>query len=125
MACDVGKRSEVERLLASVPEEYPLGSVVHAAGVIDDDLVEDLSPERLDRMLAPKLDAAWHLHELTEGLDLSAFLLFSSVAGTLGSPRRAGYAAANAFLDALASHRRARGLAGRPWLLAYGVWPLA
>jgi acyl transferase domain-containing protein/short-subunit dehydrogenase/acyl carrier protein len=120
IACDVGDRGQVRALIASVPEEYPLGAVIHAAGVLDDGTISSLTPERMDRVLAPKLDAAWHLHETTEHLGLAAFVLFSSAAGTLGSPAQGNYAAANAFLDGLATYRRARGLVGTS--MAWGRW---
>jgi acyl transferase domain-containing protein/NADPH:quinone reductase-like Zn-dependent oxidoreductase/short-subunit dehydrogenase/acyl carrier protein len=122
-ACDMADRGEVERLLGLVPEEHPLSAIVHAAGVLDDGVVESLTTERIDRVLAPKLDAAWHLHELTEGMDLSAFVLFSSAAAAFGASGQGNYAAANAFLDALAAHRRARGLPGIA--LAWGQWQQA
>jgi acyl transferase domain-containing protein/NAD(P)-dependent dehydrogenase (short-subunit alcohol dehydrogenase family)/acyl carrier protein len=118
--CDVADRGQLAALLASVPDEYPLGVVIHAAGALDDGVIDSLTHERLDRVLAPKLDAAWHLHELTEHLNLTAFVLFSSASGTLGNPGQANYAAANAFLDALAAHRGARGLAGQS--MAWGLW---
>ncbi len=119
-ACDVSDRVALEQLLASVPSEHPLGAVLHCAGVLADGTVEAMAPEQLDRVFAPKADAAWHLHELTEGVDLSAFVLFSSAAGTLGGPGQANYAAANVFLDALAQKRRAAGLAGTS--IAWGLW---
>ncbi len=119
-ACDVADRRQLERLLAAVPEEQPLSAVVHAAGVIEDGVVESLSAEQIDRVLAPKVAGAWHLHCLTEQLDLSAFVLFSSVAGILGAAGQGNYAAANTFLDALAAYRRVRGLAGLS--LAWGPW---
>lgn len=120
LACDVSDREQVAQLIASVPSEYPLSAVVHAAGTLDDGVIGSMTPERIDRVLAPKLDAAWYLHELTEDIDLSAFILFSAGAGTLGSPGQSNYAAANAFLDALAAHRREHGLPGVS--MAWGLW---
>ena len=119
-ACDVADRGQLEELLEGMPAEHPLGGVVHAAGVLDDGVIHLLDAARMDRVLGPKVDAAIHLHELTAHLDLSAFVLFSSVAGTLGTPGQGNYAAANAFLDALAAERRAQGLAGTS--LAWGLW---
>ncbi len=109
-ACDVSDRGELKTLLSAIEVEHPLCAVVHAAGVLDDGVIESLTSEQVDRVLAPKVDGAWHLHELTTGLDLDAFVLFSSIAGTLGSPGQGSYGAANAFLDALAEHRRSLGL---------------
>jgi acyl transferase domain-containing protein/NADPH:quinone reductase-like Zn-dependent oxidoreductase/acyl carrier protein len=119
-ACDVADRGRLAALIESLPEDRPLGAVIHAAGALDDGVIESLTPERMDLVLAPKLDAAWHLHELTEHLDLSAFILFSSAAGILGGAGQGNYAAANAFLDGLAAYRQARGLAGTS--LAWGLW---
>jgi acyl transferase domain-containing protein/acyl carrier protein len=119
-ACDVSDRTEVKELIASIPAAHPLGAVIHAAGVFENALIADLDPERLDSVLAPKADAAHHLHELTSDLDLSAFVMFSSSAGLLGGPGQGNYAAANSFLDALATQRQQQGLPATS--LAWGMW---
>jgi acyl transferase domain-containing protein/acyl carrier protein len=120
VACDIAQREEVAAMLGTVSGEHPLGGVIHAAGLLENSLIASLDHERLDRVLAPKLDGAIHLHELTAGLNLPMFVLFSSVASTWGGPGQGNYAAANAFLDALAQHRAANGLAANS--IAWGLW---
>ncbi|MFE9405159.1 type I polyketide synthase [Streptomyces sp. NPDC006530] len=119
-AVDVADRDAVAAMIEAVPGRHPLTAVVHAAGVVDDAPTTSLTPGQIDRVMAVKADGAWHLHELTAGHPLSAFVLVSSVMGTLGGAGQGGYTAANAFLDALAHHRRTRGLPALA--LAWGLW---
>ncbi|MEU5241057.1 type I polyketide synthase [Streptomyces lydicus] len=119
-AVDVADRDAVAAMVEAVPDRHPLTAVIHAAGVVDDAPVTSLTAEQIDRVMRVKADGAWHLHELTAGHPLTAFVLVSSVMGTLGGAGQGGYTAANAFLDALAVHRRAQGMPALA--LAWGLW---
>ena len=119
-ACDVSDRAALEELLAAIPAEHPLGAVIHTAGVVEDATVESLDAEAFDPVFAPKVDAAWALHELTADAGLSHFVLYSAAAGAIGAAGQGNYAAANAFLDGLAAMRAAAGLPATS--IAWGLW---
>ncbi|MEV1086025.1 SDR family NAD(P)-dependent oxidoreductase, partial [Streptomyces sp. NPDC050211] len=119
-ACDAGDRAQLAALIADIPADRPLTAVVHTAGVLADGTLPTLTPDGLDTVLHPKVDAVLNLHDLTRDLDLSAFVLYSSSSALFGSPGQGGYAAANAFLDAFAGYRRSLGLPATS--LAWGLW---
>ncbi|HEY1971662.1 MAG TPA: SDR family NAD(P)-dependent oxidoreductase, partial [Pseudonocardia sp.] len=122
-ACDAADRDSLGAVIAAVPAETPLRTVIHAAGVLDDGIIESLTPSRVEAVMRPKVDGAWNLHALTENLELDDFVLFSSMAGIWGNAGQGNYAAANSFLDALAA-RRVR--AGLPAIsLAWGPWQVS
>jgi phthiocerol/phenolphthiocerol synthesis type-I polyketide synthase C len=116
---DIAERDQLAAALAQ-PGLPPLGGVIHAAAVLDDSTLQRLDAARMERVMRPKVDGAWHLHELTQDAHLDFFVLFSSAASVMGSPGQAHYSAANAYLDALAHYRRAR---GQPALsIDWGPW---
>jgi len=121
LAADVSKREELARVLADIIASLPpLRGIVHAAGMIDDGVLMQQSLERFHRAMAPKVSGAWHLHSLTREVPLEFIVLFSSAASVIGSAGQGNYAAANADLDALASHRRGMGLPGLA--IDWGPW---
>ncbi|MFJ8747623.1 SDR family NAD(P)-dependent oxidoreductase, partial [Embleya sp. NPDC127516] len=119
-ACDAADRTALAALLDTIPTDHPLTAVVHTAGTTHDATLTTLTDQHLDTVLRPKIDAAWNLHQLTHHHNLTHFLLYSSIAGTLGNPGQANYAAANTFLDALAHHRHTHHQPATS--LAWGLW---
>ncbi|MEV5989682.1 SDR family NAD(P)-dependent oxidoreductase, partial [Streptomyces sp. NPDC052051] len=119
-ACDMADHDAVATLLDTIPDTHPLTAVIHTAGTTDDGILTALTPDRLTTVLRAKVDAAWNLHHLTRHHNLTAFILFSSISGLIGTPGQANYAAANTYLDALAHHRHTHGLPATS--LAWGLW---
>ncbi|MFF4364417.1 type I polyketide synthase [Streptomyces sp. NPDC001604] len=121
IACDSAERAHLAAVIDHITSDGPaLRTVLHTAGVLDDGVLDGLDTEQLSRALAAKAGGAAHLDELTEGIDLDAFVLFSSAASTFGGAGQSNYSAANAYLDALAENRRARGLTALS--VAWGPW---
>ncbi|MEV6558506.1 SDR family NAD(P)-dependent oxidoreductase [Nocardia sp. NPDC051756] len=121
VACDVAQRDSLRAAIAQI--DPPLTGVIHAAGVLDDAVLDTVTPQQLETVLRPKVDAAWNLHEATAAAELSMFVLCSSIAGVIGPAGQANYAAANTFLDALAAHRGQLGLPAVS--LGFGFWAAA
>jgi len=117
---NMADQSQVANVIENINENLPLKGIIHAAGVLDDGIIQTQSPERFTRVMAPKVQGAWHLHELTQGLSLDFFVMFSSLTSMLGSVGQVNYAAANAFLDALAHHRRHQDLPATT--INWGAW---
>lgn len=120
VACDASDGKALADLLGRVGSHRPLRGVVHAAGVLDDGMIAAQTPDRFIEVMTPKVSGAWHLHQLTKELELDFFVLFSSISGVTGTAGQSNYAAANAFLDALAYNRRAAGLPATS--IAWGAW---
>nr|WP_217189777.1 type I polyketide synthase [Streptomyces buecherae] len=118
--CDTSNPQQLTTALATIPPQHPLTGIIHTAGTLHDALLTNLTPQHTHTTLQPKTHTAWHLHQLTQHTHLDFFVLFSSSAAVLGGPGQGNYAAANAFLDALAQHRRDRGLPGVS--VAWGLW---
>ncbi|MDX3234013.1 beta-ketoacyl synthase N-terminal-like domain-containing protein, partial [Streptomyces sp. ME19-01-6] len=118
--CDTTNPHQLTNLLNTIPPTHPLTTIIHTAGVLDDATLATHTRDHLSTVLGPKAHAAHHLHNLTRHLDLDAFVLVSSTAATFGSAGQANYAAANAYLDALAQHRRAQGLPAT--CITWGLW---
>jgi len=121
---DMARREDAQRLLAEIAASHPpLRGIVHAAGVLDDGVLLQQDWERFARVMAPKISGSWNLHSLTLDMPLDFFVLFSSASSVLGSPGQANYAAANAFMDALAHLRRSQGLAALS--INWGAWSVS
>lgn len=118
---DMTDTSSIDSMLDYIDREMPLlGGIVHSVGVLSDGSITNQTWERFEEVLWPKILGAWHLHQATRRLDLDLFVLFSSATGVLGNAGQANHAAANAFLDQLAAHRRSLGLCGQA--IAWGAW---
>jgi polyketide synthase 12 len=120
LACDAADRDALAQVVAAIPDDCPLTAVIHTAAALDDGPLESLTTSQAEAVLRAKVGVAWNLHDLTKHLDLSAFVLFSSTAGTFGAAGQGNYAPGNAFLDAFAQYRRAQGLVATS--IGWGAW---
>lgn len=121
LQADVSQEAQVMQALDEIRQSMPpLKGVIHAAGVLDDGILLQLTPERFRTVMAPKVDGAWNLHRLTLDDAPELFVLYSSGASVLGSPGQGNYVSGNAFLDALAHQRRAQGLPAKA--INWGAW---
>ena len=120
VACDVTDEASLTKVLGQISGDHPLRGVIHTAGILDDGMLDNMAVESIDKVYAPKVDGAWNLHNLTRDQELDFFVMYSSVSGVMGTLGQGNYAAANSFLDALAYHRRAKGLPATS--IAWGAW---
>ncbi|MDJ0730271.1 MAG: amino acid adenylation domain-containing protein [Crocosphaera sp.] len=121
LQADVSDFSQISAVFKQIDQTMPgLGGIIHAAGITDDGIIDNLSWKQFAKVLAPKMQGSWNLHCLSAELDLDFFVLFSSIASLLGSAGHSNYVAANSFLDTLAAYRQAQGLSGLS--INWGVW---
>jgi type I polyketide synthase PikAII len=120
VSCDTSNYTSLKKVINNLPESKPLKGVIHCSGVLDDGIVLEQNDEKLEKVMSSKIDGAWNLHLLTKDKNLDFFVMFSSLSGVIGGIGQSNYAAANTFLDALASYRRQQGLSGQS--LAWGFW---
>ncbi|MEM9272462.1 MAG: type I polyketide synthase [Cyanobacteria bacterium P01_F01_bin.143] len=118
---DISVAKDVTRVLGEIQQSLPeLKGIIHAAGVVDDNVLTQMSWEQFKKVMNPKVLGSWNLHQSTQNLDLDFFVCFSSISSLIGSPGQGNYAAANAFMDALACDRRNQGLPGLS--INWGIW---
>jgi amino acid adenylation domain-containing protein/thioester reductase-like protein len=120
VAADVGDRKSVESVMALFNKDCALRGIIHTAGTLDDGVISSLTPQRCRTVYNPKVDGAWHLHQMTRSMDLDFFIMCSSLSGIIGNAGQANYAAANTFMDALAHMRRAQNLPATS--ISLGLW---
>lgn len=120
IACDVADPDSLAKVMGVFDQNRPLRGVVHTAGVLDDGMLDTMTDDSIDTVFAPKVDGAWNLHRMTRDLELDFFVMYSSVSGIMGTLGQGNYAAANSFLDALAYHRKSKGLPATS--VAWGAW---
>ncbi len=109
---DISVAADVEAIFQEIQKFPPLKGVIHAAGVLEDGLLRNMSWEQFTKVMSPKVTGTWHLHQMTKDLPLDFFVCFSSMAAMIGNAGQGNYAAANGFMDAMAHYRRGLGMPG-------------